>query len=59
MKISEKIAAATLFDGLPAEQLEVLAQICLDQKVEKGGLCFRRGAGRRVFTCGVGEDKNL
>ncbi|MFZ2446663.1 MAG: Crp/Fnr family transcriptional regulator [Syntrophobacteraceae bacterium] len=49
MKISEKIGQSTLFDGLPAEHLEVLAQICLDQKVEKGRTLFSEGGRAKGF----------
>lgn len=49
MKISEIIAGATLFEGLPTGQLEVLAQICLDQKFEKGQTLFSEGGRAKGF----------
>lgn len=49
MKISEIIARASLFDGLPAGQIEVLAQICLDQKFEKGQTLFSEGNRAKGF----------
>ncbi len=49
MKISAQLSKASLFGGLPAEQLETLAQICLDQKVEKGQSLFSEGSRARGF----------
>jgi CRP/FNR family transcriptional regulator, dissimilatory nitrate respiration regulator len=49
MKISDELAKAPLFGGLPAEQIETLAQICLDQKFEKGQTLFSEGSRARGF----------
>jgi len=49
MKISETIARASLFEGLPAQQLEFMAQICLDQKFEKGQALFSEGSRAKGF----------
>jgi len=49
MKISGKIAQASLFAGLPEEQIEFLAQICLEQSYEKGELLFSEGSRARGF----------
>ncbi len=43
MKISDEVSKASLFNGLPAEQIQELAQICLDQKYEKGRGLFSEG----------------
>lgn len=49
MKISDEIAMASLFNGLPARQLEILAEICLDQKYEKGQVLFTEGGSAKGF----------
>lgn len=49
MKISDEIARASLFNGLPARQLETLAEICLDQKYEKGQVLFTEGGSAKGF----------
>jgi len=49
MKISDEIAKASLFNGLPADHLEGLAQICLDQKFEKGQSLFSEGGSAKGF----------
>ena len=49
MKVSSEIAGASLFNGLPADQLEGLAQICLDRKFEKGQSLFSEGGSATGF----------
>ncbi len=49
MKISDEIARASLFNGLPARQLEILAEICLDQQYEKGQVFFTEGGRAKGF----------
>lgn len=49
MKISEEIAQAVLFHELPAEQLEELAVICLEQKYDKGQTLFAEGGRAKGF----------
>jgi CRP-like cAMP-binding protein len=49
MNIPEQLSKASLFDGLPAEQIGWLAQICLDQKFEKGQSIFSEGGRARGF----------
>lgn len=49
MKVLSEIAGASLFNGLPTDQLEGLAQICLDQKLEKGQLLFSEGGSAKGF----------
>jgi len=49
MKISDRISKAPLFNGLPADQVEELAQICLDQKFEKGRELFSEGNKAKGF----------
>lgn len=49
MKVSDEIAKASLFNGLPALQLEELARICLDQKYEKGQSLFSEGGSAKGF----------
>jgi CRP/FNR family transcriptional regulator, dissimilatory nitrate respiration regulator len=49
MKIMNEIAKASLFNGLPADQLEGLAQICLDQKFAKGQPLFSEGGSAKGF----------
>ncbi|MFZ0932388.1 MAG: Crp/Fnr family transcriptional regulator [Syntrophobacteraceae bacterium] len=49
MKISDEISKASLFNGLPAEQIQELAQICLDQKYEKGRELFSEGDNAKGF----------
>jgi CRP/FNR family transcriptional regulator, dissimilatory nitrate respiration regulator len=43
MKIADEISKAPLFNGLPAEQIGELAQICLEQRYEKGQELFSEG----------------
>ncbi|HYA43665.1 MAG TPA: Crp/Fnr family transcriptional regulator [Syntrophobacteraceae bacterium] len=54
MKISDRISKAPLFNGLPAEQIEKLAQICLDQKFEKGRELFSEGNEAKGFYLVLG-----
>ncbi|MEM5789517.1 MAG: Crp/Fnr family transcriptional regulator, partial [Syntrophobacteraceae bacterium] len=49
MKFSDTIAQASLFDGLPADQLELLAQICLGQSFDKGQNLFSEGNQAKGF----------
>ena len=49
MKIADEISKASLFNGLPAEQIAELAQICLDQRYEKGRGLFSEGELARGF----------
>jgi CRP/FNR family transcriptional regulator len=49
MKISDEISKAPLFNGLPAEQIEEMVQICLDQKFEKGRELFSEGNKAKGF----------
>ncbi len=49
MKIADEISKASLFNGLPAEQIGYLAQICLDQKYEKGRGLFSEGETAKGF----------
>ncbi|MHC1727522.1 MAG: Crp/Fnr family transcriptional regulator [Syntrophobacteraceae bacterium] len=49
MKTTDEIAKASLFNGLPAEQLEELAQICMNQSYEKGQALFSEGSRARGF----------
>lgn len=54
MKRTEEIAKASLFNGLPAAQLEELARICLDQNYEKGEELFSEGSRAHGFFMVVG-----
>ena len=49
MKIADEISKALLFNGLPAEQIEELAKICIDQKYEKGRELFSEGTVAKGF----------
>jgi len=49
VKIAEIIAGASLFEGLPAEQIDILAQICVDQKFDKGQTLFSEGSRAKGF----------
>ena len=49
MKIADEISKASLFNGLPAEQVEELAQICLDQTCGKGQELFTEGSNAKGF----------
>jgi CRP/FNR family transcriptional regulator len=49
MKITDEISKAALFNGLPAEQVEELAQICLDQRYAKGQELFSEGSKAKGF----------
>jgi CRP/FNR family transcriptional regulator len=49
MKIAEEISKALLFNGLPAEQVEELAKICIDQRYEKGRELFSEGTVAKGF----------
>jgi CRP/FNR family transcriptional regulator len=54
MNLRSEIAKASLFSGLPTDQLEGLAQICLNQKLEKGQLLFSEGGSAKGFYLVVG-----
>ena len=47
--IADKISKASLFNGLPAEQIEELSQICLDRTYEKGRELFSEGSKATGF----------
>ncbi len=49
MKIADEISKASLFSGLPLEQIEELARICLDQRFEKGQELFSEGKEAKGF----------
>jgi len=49
MKITDQISKAPLFDGLPAQHIEELARICLEQKFEKGRELFSEGKKANGF----------
>lgn len=49
MKIADEISKASLFNGLPAEQIGELAKICLDQRFEKGREIFSEGRVAKGF----------
>jgi CRP/FNR family transcriptional regulator len=49
MKIPDEIAKASLFNGLPSQQIEDLARICADQKYEKGQTLFSEGGSAKGF----------
>ena len=49
MKISDEISKASLFNGLPAEQIEDLSRICLDQRYQKGQELFSEGSRAKGF----------
>jgi len=49
MKIADEISNASLFNGLPAEQIEELVRISLDQTFEKGQVLFSEGNKARGF----------
>ncbi len=51
--IADEISKASLFNGLPAEQIEELAQICLDQRYEKGRELFSEGSKATGFYLAV------
>ena len=47
--IADEISNSSLFNGLPAEQVEELARICQDQKYEKGRELFSEGSEAKGF----------
>jgi CRP/FNR family transcriptional regulator len=47
--IADEISKSSLFNGLPAEQVEELARICLDLKYEKGRELFSEGSEAKGF----------
>src|SRR5271157_6012068 len=49
MKVADEISKASLFNGLPLEQIEELARICLDQRFEKGQELFSEGKEAKGF----------
>ncbi len=49
MKILEEIAKAAIFGGLPAQQLEEVARISLEQKYDKGQSLFSEGGSAKGF----------
>jgi CRP/FNR family transcriptional regulator len=53
LRISEVISQATLFKGLPAEQVEDLSRICLDQRYRKGQELFSEGSKATGFYLAV------
>lgn len=53
MKVFDAIAQATLFKGLPAQQVEELSRICLDQQYQKGRELFSEGGRAKGFYLAV------
>ena len=53
MRISNVISQASLFKGLPAEQVEELSRICLDQRYRKGQELFSEGSSAKGFYLAV------
>lgn len=49
MKLSDEIAKAAFFSGLPSGQIDTLAEICREQKCEKGQVLFTEGSGAKGF----------
>lgn len=49
MRIAEILARASLFEGLPEEHLEFLAQISLDKEFDRGQVLFTEGARAKGF----------
>ena len=47
--IVDEISNSSLFNGLPAGQVEELARICLDLKYEKGRELFSEGSEAKGF----------
>ena len=47
--IADEISKSALFNGLPAEQVEELARICVDLKYEKGRELFSEGSEAKGF----------
>ena len=47
--IADEISKSSLFNGLPAEQVEELARICVDLKYEKGRELFSEGSEAKGF----------
>jgi CRP/FNR family transcriptional regulator len=53
LKVSDVISQAALFKGLPAEQVEDLSRICLDQRYRKGQELFSEGSRAKGFYLAV------
>ncbi len=49
MKIMDEIVKAALFNGLPADQIEELSNICLEQSYDKGHELFSDGSSAKGF----------
>jgi len=53
VRIFNVISQAPLFKGLPAEQVEELSRICLDQRYRKGQELFSEGSSAKGFYLAV------
>jgi len=53
LRIFDVISQASLFKGLPVEQVEELSRICLDQRYRKGQELFSEGSRAKGFYLAV------
>lgn len=53
MRISDEISHAMLFEGLPPEQVDALARICLERRYAKGEGVFAEGGRAQGFYLAV------